>query len=69
MFCSFGAQFAHDTRMQMVYDMYPKYYEKCMSYENNGTTYREAMREFLGVNGLYLPDERPEEKEISLTLF
>lgn len=69
MFCSFGAQFAHDTRMQMVYDMYPKYYEKCMNYENNGTTYREAMREFLGVNGLYLPDERPEEKEIPLTLF
>ena len=32
MFCSFGAQFAHDTRMQMVYDMYPKYYEKCMNY-------------------------------------
>lgn len=69
MFCAFGAQFKEDVRLKVVYDMYPKYYEKCMNYENNGTTYREAMREFLGVNGLYLPDERPEEKEIELTLF
>lgn len=69
MFCAFGAQFKEDVRLKVVYDMYPKYYEKCMNYENNGTTYREAMREFLGVNGLYLPDERTEEKEIELTLF
>ena len=61
MFCSFGAQFKDDTRLKTIYEMYPKFYEMCMGYENNGVTYREALRKFLGVNGLYLPDE---EKEV-----
>lgn len=64
MFCAFGAQFKDDVRLKMVYDMYPKFYEKCMNYENNGVTYREALREFLGVNGLFLPDEC--EKDLTL---
>lgn len=66
MFCAFGAQFKDDTRLDMVYGMYPKFYEMCMGYENNGVTYREALRDFLGVNGLYLPDERPIVDELTL---
>lgn len=61
MFCAFGAQFKDDTRLKTIYEMYPKFYEMCMGYKNNGVTYREALRKFLGVNGLYLPDE---EKEV-----
>ena len=68
MFCAFGAQFSDDVRLKMIYEMYPKFYDMCMGYENNGVTYREAMREFLGVNGLYLPDEQP-QKEEELVLF
>ena len=64
MFCAFGAQFKDDVRLKMVYDMYPKFYERCMNYKNNGVTYREALREFLGVNGLFLPDEC--EKDLTL---
>lgn len=59
MFCGYGCQFKQDTRLQLVYDLYPKWYEHFMKYENNGVTYREAMRKVLAVNGLYLPDEKP----------
>lgn len=58
MFCAFGAQFAHDNRLRTIYEMYPKFYDMCMNYTNNGVTYREALRDFLGVNGLSLPDEK-----------
>lgn len=66
MFCAFGAQFKEDMRLKVVYDMYPKFYEKCMNYENNGVSYRHALREFLGVNGLWLPDERPCDGDLTL---
>ena len=66
MFCSFGAQFKDDTRLGTIYKMYPKFYDMCMGYENNGVTYREALRGFLGVNGLYLPDEQPIIDDLSL---
>lgn len=59
MFCGYGCQFKDDNRLQMVYDMYPKWYDKFMNYTNNGITYREALRKVLAVNGLYLPDEKP----------
>lgn len=59
MFCGYGIQFPDDNRLQLVYDLYPKWYEHFMKYENNGVTYREAMRKVLAVNGLYLPDEKP----------
>lgn len=59
MFCGYGCQFKEDNRLQMVYNMYPKWYEKFMNYTNNGVTYREALRKVLKVNDLYLPDERP----------
>ena len=57
--CGFGAQFADDTRFQVLYDHYPKCYDMVMNYTNNGVTFREALRKVLSVNGLYLPDEQP----------
>ena len=66
MFCGFGCQFKDDTRLKVIHDMYPKFYDMCMGYTNNGVTYKDAMREFLGVNGLYLPDESPKSDELVL---
>lgn len=59
MFCGFGVQYAHDNRLQLVYQNYPKFYQLFMNYENNGVTYREALRKVLSVRGLHLPDEQP----------
>lgn len=61
MFCGFGCHHNDDNRLQMCHDLYPKMYEKFMGYTNNGVTYRDALRKVLAVNGLYLPDERPED--------
>lgn len=61
MFCGFGAMFKDDRRFQICYDLYPKMYDKFMNYTNNGVTYREALRKVLAVNGLYLPDEKPDD--------
>ncbi len=57
MFCGFGVQFANDVRLAKLYELHPKWYERCMNYVNNGITYREALRKLLAVNGLKLPDE------------
>lgn len=59
MFCGYGCQFKDDNRLQLVHDLYPKWYNKFMGYTNNGVTYREAIRKVLAVNGLNLPDEQP----------
>lgn len=59
MFCGYGCQYKNDNRLQLVYDLYPKWYNHFMNYTNNGVTYREALRKVLKVNGLYLPDEKP----------
>lgn len=56
--CGFGCQFKNDNRLQLLYDLYPKYYEMVMNFTNNGITYRYALRRMLSVNGLSLPDER-----------
>jgi 3'-phosphoadenosine 5'-phosphosulfate sulfotransferase (PAPS reductase)/FAD synthetase len=64
MFCGYGCQFKNDHRLQLVYENYPKFYNMFMSYENNGVTYREALRDLLRTNGLFLPDEQNQ-----LTLF
>lgn len=64
MFCGYGCQFPDDNRLQLVYDLHPKWYEHFMKYENNGVTYREALRKVLAVNGLYLPDEKPTELKL-----
>jgi 3'-phosphoadenosine 5'-phosphosulfate sulfotransferase (PAPS reductase)/FAD synthetase len=59
--CGFGAQFADDKRMQYCYDNYPKLYDYFMKFSNNGVEYREALRDMLKVEGLYLPDEKPKD--------
>lgn len=55
--CGFGCQFKNDRRLQILYDLYPKYYQTIMNYKNSGITYREALRDMLSRNGLVLPDE------------
>ena len=60
--CGFGCQFKNDTRLAILRDLYPKYYDMVMKFENNGVTFREAMRKMLKVNGLFLPDENLELK-------
>ena len=65
--CGFGVQFDDDTRLELLYKNYPKYYNMVMNFTNNGVTYREALREMLAVNGLTLPDEKIEKpKQLSL---
>jgi 3'-phosphoadenosine 5'-phosphosulfate sulfotransferase (PAPS reductase)/FAD synthetase len=59
MFCGFGCQFKNDNRFQLLIREEPKAYAHCMSLKNNGVSYREALRDVLSVNGLYLPDEQP----------
>lgn len=56
--CGFGCQFKKDNRLQLLYDLYPKYYRMVMDFTNNGVTYRYALRRMLAVNGLLLPDEK-----------
>lgn len=55
MFCGFGAHLEKPTssRFALLYDLHPKAYEAFMRYENNGITYREALRSV----GVVLPDE------------
>ena len=53
MFCGFGAHLEKRSRFELVYKLHPKFYEAFMKYENNGTTYREALRKI----GVMLPDE------------
>ena len=65
MFCGFGMQFANDIRLRKLYEMYPKWYEKCMAYTNNGVTFREALRKLLATNGLELPDEETDKNNVS----
>lgn len=58
--CGFGCQFADDTRLQVLYKTYPKLYNHVLNFENNGVTYRQALREMLAVDGRFLPDENPQ---------
>ena len=60
--CGFGAQMKDDRRLETFYRLYPKYYNMVLNFENNGVNYREALREMLAVNGLWLPDENPQQK-------
>lgn len=60
--CGFGAQMKDDRRLETFYRLYPKYYNMVLNFENNGVTYRDALREMLAVNGLWLPDENPQQK-------
>lgn len=58
--CGFGCQFKDDHRWELLYRLYPKYYEMIMNYTNNGVTFREALRKMLSVVGKELPDESGE---------
>ncbi len=57
MFCGYGCQFKNDNRLQLIYDLYPKMYQRFMGYTNNGVSYRVGLRDVLSINGLSLPDE------------
>lgn len=52
-FCGFGANRKEDNRFMLLAERYPRLYEKCMGYENNGVRYEEALRK-IGAN---LPDK------------
>lgn len=53
MFCGFGAHLEKRSRFALLYDLHPAAYKAFMRYENNGITYREALRKI----GVVLPDE------------
>lgn len=53
MFCGFGAHLEEHSRFALLYALHPKAYEVFMRYENNGITYRQALRKI----GVQLPDE------------
>lgn len=57
MFCGFGAHLERPetSRFALLRNLHPKAYEVFMAYENNGVTYREALREV----GVMLPEDRP----------
>lgn len=52
MFCGFGAHL-ESSRFDVLYDLHPKIYNIIMGYQNNGVSYREALRKI----GVSLPDE------------
>ena len=53
MFCGFGAHLDKRSRFALLLDLHPSLYKVFMRYENNGVTYREALR----IIGVSLPDE------------
>lgn len=53
MFCGFGVHLEKHSRFELLYDLHPMIYKTIMKYENNGVTYREALRKI----GILLPDE------------
>lgn len=50
--CGFGCTRKGDWRFRTLYSLYPKLYNMCMGYQNNGYTYRQA----LTMIGVSLPD-------------
>lgn len=59
MFCGFGAHLEKHSRFSFLYRLHPDIYKAIMRYENNGVTYREALRKL----HIELPDD-PRELEI-----
>lgn len=53
-FCGYGCHLKGDNRFGLLKRLYPKFYEMCMNYTNNGVTYREALNKVLAVNGMDL---------------
>lgn len=58
MFCGFGAHIEKNSRFELLYDLHPKAYKVFINYQNNGITYREALRTI----GVQLPDENRQLK-------
>lgn len=58
MFCGFGAHLEKISRFERLYDLHSKAYNLFMNYQNNGITYREALRTI----GVQLPDENRQLK-------
>lgn len=58
--CGFGCYAKEDRRFNILYALYPKYYEMIMNYQNSGHLYREALRKVLAAVGKELPDESGE---------
>lgn len=58
MFCGFGAHLEKVSRFELLYDLHPKAYSLFMNYQNNGISYREALRTV----GIQLPDENRQLK-------
>lgn len=58
--CGYGACRKDDIRFAILLKTHPKCYDMVMNYTNNGVPFREALRDVLAVNGLYLPDEQPQ---------
>lgn len=52
MCCGFGCTRKGDSRFKILYELYPRIYEMCMSYTNHGITYREALQ----ACGVFLPE-------------
>lgn len=53
MFCGFGAQLEKLSRFEFLYELHPKLYNIFMKYQNNGVSYRDALRTI----GIHLPDD------------
>lgn len=53
MFCGFGAQYKSDRRFVNLFNIHRNIYKACMSYTNNGCSYRMALTQ-IGAN---LPEE------------
>lgn len=57
--CGFGCQFADNDRFDVLYRLYPRYYQMIMDYENHGVKFRDALRKIFDKCGKNLPDEPP----------
>lgn len=53
MFCGFGAHLESISRFDLLYKLHPQLYNTIIQYQNNGITYREALKKI----GVMLPDD------------
>lgn len=58
-FCGYGCHLDNGNRLDLVYKLHPKLYNMFLKYSNNEIEYREVLRKYLAIDGMYLPDERP----------
>lgn len=60
MFCGFGATLEKESRFDLLFRLHPKCYQAFLNYQNNGITYREALRKV----GVILPDDPNRERTL-----